>query len=133
MKSVLTTQINEAEIVFGDWASARPPRVDSEIRRNRPRVDMPTRTGWECWRRATPRKSYEDICSRAAASRGLSGSSDYWGNQMIIGTATAEGAAQIRSPNVAAAVRINLHMIMQAHFDTGTGPTMGDELVSGEL
>lgn len=126
-------EINEAKIVFGDWASARPPRVDSEIRRNRPRVDMPIRSGWECWRRATPGKSYQDICSAAAKSRGLEDSSDLWGNQMIIGTATSKGVAQIRSPNVAAAVRINLHMIMQAHFDTGIGPAMGDELVSDEL
>jgi hypothetical protein len=126
-------EINEAEIIFGDWASARPPRVDSEIRRNRPRVDMPTRSGWECWRRATPGKSYSEICVSAKSSRGLADSSDLWGNQMVIGTAIGEGTAQIRSPNVAAAVRINLHMIMQAHFDTGTGPAMGDELVSGEL
>ena len=126
-------EINEAEIFFGDWASARPPRIDNEIRRNRPRVDMPTRTGWECWRRATPGKSYQDICASAVVGRGLGESSDLWGNQMIIGTAGGEGAAQIRSPNVAAAVRINLHMILQAHFDTGSGPTVGDELITGEL
>lgn len=126
-------EINEAEIIFGDWASARPPRVDSEIRRNRPRVDMPTRTGWECWRRPTPGPSYQEICSSAASSRALGESSDLWGHQMIIGTASGKGTTQIRSPNVAAAVRINLHMILQAHYDSGPGPSLGDEQVSGEL
>lgn len=126
-------EINEAEIVFGDWASARPPRVDSEIRRNRPRIDMPTRNGWECWRKSTPGKSYAEIARSAALARGLGESSDLWGHQMIIATGNEEGVTQIRAPSTAAAVRINLHMIMQAHFHAGGGATLGDELVETEL
>ncbi|MFN2474303.1 MAG: hypothetical protein ABR588_10360 [Sphingomicrobium sp.] len=126
-------EINEAKVIFGDWASARPPKVDNEIRRNRPRIDLPTRVGWECWRLAIPGKSYQNIAQDACDSRGLGDSSDFWGNQMIIATAADAGAAQIRSPNVAAAVRINLHMLLQAHYDAGGGVQLGDELVSGEL
>lgn len=40
--------LNDVEIIFGDWATTREPSTDTVIRRSRPRLDMPTRTGWEC-------------------------------------------------------------------------------------
>jgi hypothetical protein len=125
-------QINEAEIVFGDWASTRRPTLESEIRRGRPRIDMPTRTGWECWRKAAAGKTYQEMATAAVAGRKLGTESDLWGEQLII--ATGQGVdPSIKSPNTAVAVRVNLHMIMQAHFDDGGRPDITDELVEGEL
>jgi len=125
-------QINEAEIVFGDWASTREPTTDNEIRRSRPRLDMATRRGWECWRSATGDETFADLAYEAASDRGLGNMSDYWGEQMII--ATRDGAEpSIKTQTAAASVRVNLHMITQAHFDEGGGPNVSDELVTGEL
>lgn len=124
--------LNDVDVIFGDWASTRAPSTDNQIRRSRPRLDMPTRTGWECWRSGTPDGTYADLAEIIVADRNLGQMSDFWGEQLII--ATSEGdEPSIKSPATAAAVRINLHMIMQAHFDTGGGPDVTDELVVGEL
>lgn len=126
-------EINEAEIIFGDWGSTRLPSTDNEIRRGgRPRIDMPTRQGWECWRKAAPGKSFDEPAIAAATARGLGGSSGLWGEQMII--ATRDGQEPfIKGPGTASAARINLHMVLQAHYDEGAGPKLGDELVVNEL
>lgn len=58
--------------------------------------------------------------------------SDYWGEQMIIATKAGDEPC-IKSLTTAAAVRINLHMMLQAHYDTGGEPPIEDELVVGEL
>lgn len=122
--------LNDVEIVFGDWASTRERPTDDVIRRSRPRLDMPTRAGWECWR-SPPAGTFAQLAARAARDRRLGTMSDLWGEQLIIATKDG-GEPAIKSPTTAAAVRINLHMVMQAHFDTGT-PQVGDELVVGEL
>ena len=93
---------------------------------------MPTRTGWECWRSTTPQGTFAELAAEVVADRGLGQMSDLWGEQLII--ATSEGdEPSIKSPTTAAAVRINLHMTMQAHFDSGGAPDVSDELVVGEL
>lgn len=125
-------QINEAEIVFGDWASTREPATDNQIRRSRPRLDMATRRGWECWRSTGAEETFAELADQAATDRQLEDMSDLWGEQMII--ATRDGAEpSIKSQTMAAAVRVNLHMITQAHFDQGDGPAISDELVVDEL
>ena len=123
--------LNDVEIVFGDWASTREPSTDNQIRRSRPRLDMPTRQGWECWRSATPDGTYAELAAEIVEDRQLGEMSDLWGEQLIIATKDGEEPA-IKSPTTAAAVRVNLHMIAQAHFDTG-GPEITDELLVGEL
>lgn len=123
--------LNDVEIIFGDWASTRPPPTDSLIRRSRPRLDMPTSGGWECWRSETPAGTYGDLAANAARDRRLGAMSDLWGEQLIIATRDG-GEPAIKSPATAAAVRINLHIVTQAHFDTGR-PQVSDELVVGEL
>jgi hypothetical protein len=123
--------LNDVEIVFGDWASTRPPPIDSVIRRGFPRLDMPTRVGWECWRSQTSAGTYAELASNVARDRGLRAMSDLWGEQLIIATRDG-GEPAVKSPTTATAVRINLHMVTQAHFDTG-GPQVSDELVVGEL
>jgi hypothetical protein len=123
--------LNDVEIIFGDWASTRPPPTDSQIRRSRPRLDMPTRAGWECWRSQTSAGTYADLAADVARDRRLGNMSDLWGEQLIIATKDG-GEPAIKSPATAAAVRINLHMVTQAHFDTGR-PQVSDELVVGEL
>lgn len=124
-------EINEVEVIFGDWASAREPKVEKAIMRSRPRLDMPTRTGWDCWRSPTNAGTYQDLAIRASQARQLGQMSDLWGEQMIIATRDGSEPA-IKGPTTAAAVRINLHMILQAHYDAG-GPPVGDELVTDEL
>jgi hypothetical protein len=123
--------LNDVEIIFGDWASTREPSTDTEIRRSRPRLDMPTRQGWECWRSPTPEGTYAELAAEIVEDRELGEMSDLWGEQLIIAT-NSGGEPAIKSPTTAAAVRVNLHMMMQAHFDTGA-PDITDELVVGEL
>lgn len=124
--------INDVDVIYGDWASTRAPSTDNQIRRSRPRLDMPTRRGWECWRSATADGTYADLAAEIVEDRNLGQMSDLWGEQLIIATKDGDEPS-IKSPATAAAVRINLHMIMQAHFDTGGAPDVSDELVVGEL
>lgn len=124
--------LNDVDVIFGDWASTRAPSTDNQIRRSRPRLDMPTRTGWECWRSPTPQGTFAALAGEVVADRGLGQMSDLWGEQLIIATSEG-GEPSIKSPTTAAAVRINLHMTMQAHFDSGGAPDVSDELVVGEL
>ena len=118
-----------ANLVYGDWASTRPPSYDDAIRRTVPRVDIAPSTEWPVYRAQKVEKldqndepilaweSYQEVAERLISSH-------YWGNvPPIWGRYTIECTANdlsnsIKSPMVAAAVRVNLHMHVQAHFNT---------------
>jgi hypothetical protein len=117
-------------LAFFGWSAFRTI-IEDKFEELFPRLDMPTRVGWECWRSQTSAGTYAELASNVARDRGLRAMSDLWGEQLIIATRDG-GEPAVKSPTTATAVRINLHMVTQAHFDTG-GPQVSDELVVGEL
>ncbi len=122
--------INIGEIFYGDWGSTRPP-ADPVPMTNVPRIDSAARTNWRCWR-SDGDESYQDIAERALADPTWSSNLGIWGEYMI--EATAEGAPiAIKAPAMAAAVRVNIHMHVQAHFDNPEGLIVGDEPVGDDI
>lgn len=124
-------EVNEANITFGDWGSTREPRNDDQIMRNRPRIDTARVDGWDSWR-SDGNDTYRDLAAVARNDLRLAAEPDLWGEYIIVCTADNREPS-IRAPVLAASVRINLHLVLHAHFDAGGRPEIGDELVEGEL
>ena len=123
-------QLNAGRIVFGDWASTRPPTEPIPMT-NVPRIDTAHRSEWASWRSADG-ESYTDVAARARRDEALDGDPDLWGEYMIVSTARGADTA-IKSPTMAAAVRINLHMAIQANYDNPRGVVVEDEPVGEDL
>lgn len=123
-------QVNGGLLTYGDWGSTRPPS-DPIPMRNIPRIDYSRRVRWLCWR-SDGYESYSDLAKRAVNDREWDGTLGLWGEYMIQSTADQTGT-EIRSPAMAAAVRVNLHLHQQAHFADPGGLHVGDELVGDDL
>ena len=123
-------QLNAGRIVFGDWASTRPPR-DPVPMRNIPRIDVADRVAWESWRGGGG-QDYQNLARQTVRDHGLGAEPDLWGEYMIVSTAQGKEPS-IKSPAMAAAVRINLHMTVQATFDDPDALQIVDEPVGDDL
>jgi hypothetical protein len=122
--------INRGRLVYGDWGSTRPP-TDPVPMTNVPRIDTASSTSWPAWR-SEDGESYADVAERVVADPLWTGNTDLWGYYMI--ESTAEGLdPAIKAPAMAAAVRVNLHMQTQAHFDNPNNLSLGDEPVGEDL
>ena len=123
-------QLNEGILIYGDWGSTRPPS-DPVPMRNVPRIDSARPQSWPSWR-SEGGESYADVAQRAIRDREWDGRLGVWGEYMVEATANGEDVC-IKSPAMAAAVRVNLHLHQQAHFDNPGGLHLGDEPVEDEL
>jgi hypothetical protein len=115
MFSSMQSKFNEFEITYGDWASTRarqPPTPMVPI----PRIDLPRANEWALFR--SEQESYSDVAARVIASHQWDPSLQIWGTELIKWTAASDPAG-IKSPAAATAARINIHMHMQAFFETG--------------
>jgi hypothetical protein len=122
--------VNGGDLVYGDWGSTRPP-TDPVPMRNVPRIDIATPVNWISWRSENG-EDYSDIANRTVQDSDWDGSLGIWGEYMIVSTANGAGDC-IRSPAMAAAVRVNIHLHQQANFDNPTGLHVGDEPVGDDL
>ncbi len=122
--------INRGVLCYGDWGSTRPP-TDPVPMINVPRIDIAGRENWTAWR-SEGGESYGDIASRVVLDPIWDEDSGLWGDYMIASTAQGLDPA-IRAPAMAAAVRVNLHMNMQAHFAQPGGAVVQDEPVGEDL
>lgn len=122
--------INRGRLVYGDWGSTRPP-TDPVPMANVPRIDIATGNNWPSWR-SEDGEDYHDVAERVIADPIWSGDTDVWGNYLIKNTAEQTEPA-IKAPAMAAAVRVNLHMHMQAHFDNPNALAIGDEPVGDDI
>lgn len=103
---------NEAEIIYGDWGSTRPPNSSGGGGEIPARIDWPRLGDWVCFR-ASDGESYQDMANEVLEEEDWDADHSSWGMYLI--QATAEGAPSgIRTPGAAAAARINLHLISQA-------------------
>jgi hypothetical protein len=121
--------INRGELFYGDWGSTRRPTEPVPMT-NVPRIDVASRTRWTCWR-SEDGETYEDIADRVLADPTWE-DSGLWGAYMISNTSAGLDPA-IRAPAMAAAVRVNLHMHMQANFDDPNETVLQDEPVGDDL
>jgi hypothetical protein len=122
--------INRGNLYYGDWGSTRPP-TDPVPMTNVPRIDMARRENWTAWR-SEGGESYADIAQRVLADQIWTGDTSLWGAYMIASTAQGLDPA-IRAPAMAAAVRVNFHMNVQARFDAPDGLVIEDEPVGEDL
>ncbi len=121
--------VNRAQLVYGDWASTRAP-VDPTPMKNVPRIDTAELNRWNCWR--SDDEDYQEVAERVVDDPLWNGNMDIWGDYMIQSTAEGEEPS-IKSAVMAAAVRINLHMIAQAGFENPNQIHLGDEPVGEDL
>lgn len=116
---------NAAILVYGDWGSTRPPS-DPVPMKNIPRIDLPENSDWVSFRRDRDlgtEEDYSDIARRVVADPSWPADLRIWGTYTIECTAQ-ELPGAIRSPAVAAAARINIHLHRQAFF--GAADIIGD-------
>ncbi len=124
----LVRRHNAASLIYGDWASTRPP-ADPVPMKNIPRIDLPTQSAWICFRRdkdIDEDEDYSQIAARVVSDPEWPKSLGIWGTFTIEWTASGEPGA-IRGPAAAAAARINIHLHRQAFFGANATPTDGDE------
>jgi hypothetical protein len=122
--------VNRGNLNYGDWGSTRPP-ADPVPMRNIPRIDIAKPANWVCWR-SEDGENYEEVAQRVLDDPAWDGSLGIWGEYMI--ESTAEGSeGSIRSPAMAAAVRVNLHLHQQANYGNPDGLHVGDEAVGDDL
>ena len=115
--SNLVRRHNAAVLIYGDWGSTRPPS-DPVPMKNIPRIDLPESTDWISFRRDRDLdgdEDYADIARRVVADRAWPADLNIWGTYVIECTAENLPGA-IKSPAVAAAARINIHLHRQAFF-----------------
>lgn len=117
---------NQAQLIFGDWASSRSPTERSGGAPIPPRIEVATARGWEVFRVRNTDGGFQVAAAAAVRSPNFHLGGDIWANYVI--RATAERATNgISSLFVAAAARINLHLYRQLYFDLGMPPLNTDE------
>lgn len=110
--------VNRGNLKYGDWGSTREPSKQG-FARNRPRIDIADSQRWIFWR-SNGSESYQELCGRVTSDPEWDGNLDAWGKFLI--EATAQGQpGSIKSPVMAAAARVNLHLIAQAHRNDPEG------------
>jgi Beta protein len=106
---------NAARLSYGDWGSTRSPQEASPMT-NIPRIDLPKPKLWACFRRNDSAQSCRDIAVAILKNSMWDKNLAIWGTYTI--RCTAEGlTGGIASPGMATAVRINIHMHLQAQFE----------------
>ena len=128
--SEVRRQVNYPALYYGDWGSTRPP-TDPVPMRNVPRIDIARPNNWISWR-SEDEESYVEVAERTVADSSWDGELGIWGEYMIVAT-SEEKEVRIKSPAMAAAVRVNLHLHQQANFDNPDGLHVGDEIIGDDL
>ncbi|WP_264213225.1 beta family protein [Leisingera thetidis] len=119
----LVSNNNQARLIYGDWASSRPPGESLPIKAEiPPRIDLPYANGWEFFRYRRDDGGYRQAATQALASPSYPHGVDIWGTYLIASTAQSEAfdpkdASLIGHPKKAAAARINIHLYRQQNFE----------------
>lgn len=134
--SEVRRQLNRGEVIYGDWASTRPPREATPMTLI-PRIDYATPEGWPTWRSSSSSKltraaQYQALAQSAYRDLGLNDTPELWSDFMISNTNAGEEPG-IKSPATAAAVRINAHLFTEATRDFGGTFNIEDEPVGDDL
>lgn len=102
--------------------------------KNIPRIDLPENNDWIAFRRdrdLNANEDYDEIAKRVMADPSWPNDLGIWGTYTI--ECTAQGLpGAIRSPAVAAAARINIHLHRQAYFGAANITGDGEEPFSDD-
>lgn len=116
--------LNRGVLFYGDWGSTRPP-TDPVPMKNVPRIDFALPGLWIA-HRSGDGESYDTLADEILKDDAWTDGLGIWGEYMIESTA-AGLEPSIKSPAMAAAVRVNLHMHIQANFDDPANMIVADE------
>lgn len=116
--------LNRGVLFYGDWGSTRPP-TDPVPMKNIPRIDFALPGQWIA-HRSSGDESYDGLADEVLEDDAWTDGLGIWGEYMIESTA-AGLSPSIKSPAMAAAVRVNLHMHIQANFDDPADMVVPDE------
>ncbi|EIK73619.1 hypothetical protein PseBG33_4782 [Pseudomonas synxantha BG33R] len=137
---MLYNQISERAdlkpIIYSDRGSARADKQDGGAGTPPPRIDYPLKKDWKFVRREVDddapnaqerrRAAYIEIAKEITTNTYWIPELRLWGTQQI--EITAEGSEfGISSPMRSTAVRINIHLFNQLHYDTETSEIDTDE------
>jgi hypothetical protein len=117
-------RLNRGDIFYGDWGSTRPP-TDPIPMKNVPRIDFALPGQWIAHRSGNG-EGYNELADEVLADDAWTDGLGIWGEYMIESTA-AGLEPSIKSPAMAAAVRVNLHLHIQANFDDPDDMIVADE------
>ena len=93
--------------------------------RNTPRIDLPLQTEWLVYRQGSD-EGYPELAQQMIRDPLWPRDLTIWGTHMILSTASALPGS-IRSPNTAAAARINIHLHRQAYVGAEVVPSDPEE------
>lgn len=107
---------NQGRIIYGDWASSRSPSEGGGGGQIPPRLELPTETSWEVFRADENHEDFKDLADALASSPSYPSELNIWATYKIEAT-RLEDMNGINSLRTAAAVRINMHLYRQLHYD----------------
>jgi Beta protein len=116
--------LNRGVLFYGDWGSTRPP-TDPIPMKNVPRIDFALPGQWIAHRSGSG-ENYDQLADNVLTDEAWTDGLGIWGEYMIQSTA-AGLEPSIKSPAMAAAVRVNLHLHIQANFDDPIDMFVADE------
>jgi hypothetical protein len=118
---------NQAQLVYGDWASSRSPSEGGGGAAIPPRIDLPTGTTWEIYRSEDDTEGFKELADEVRESSEYPQDLDIWATYMLEAT-SLDDPNGIKSLQKATAVRINMHLYRQIHFDNfNPAPDTDDE------
>mgnify|MGYP003142199281 FL=1 len=119
--SELKTQFGNYNLFYGDWASTKPRAYDGRGSAPLPRIDYPTASAWIIPRSKDEQWSLEDASLRITRLPEWADRPKVWGTGMIEKTALGRPGGITTHPE-AIAVRINIHLFIQANYGAPTVP-----------
>ncbi len=115
---------NAAQLIYSDKASTRDV-VQNGGGKPWARIDLPTRAGWSFYR-SQASSTYSEVAAAAIKSPQWDPKLMIWGTELIQRTAV-NAPGSINSAAKSTAVRINLHIHQQLHYNNPTDLYSTDE------
>ncbi|BDW95376.1 hypothetical protein MACH10_10610 [Thalassospira tepidiphila] len=112
----LKARHNAASLVYGDWASTRPPSRGGGGAEIPPRIDYPTMDGWAIYRIVDGEDRFKIAAKRVVESDDWATHLPIWGTYLIENTVKGTHP-KIDNLKKASAARINIHLHSQLRFD----------------
>ncbi len=108
---------SDNRIIYGDWGSARPRENILGGSAPIPRIDYPTKNTWYIARNKQAGWNYQIAANKIITNNNWLGRIGIWGEEMIERTAKNQSLG-INTPQKNVASRINIHLHLQAFYDT---------------
>jgi hypothetical protein len=114
----------DVPLIYGDRGSARAERQSGGSGAPAPRVDYPSSSNWDFFRKEADSSNrlqkYREAAIDAMGSNNWDSELHIWGTQMIERTSLGDEFA-IKSPATSTAARINIHLHIQTFYDGTAG------------